>query len=93
MLADFFGVPMSTGEAVPWSSRLLQILAPVVEELQEFCRTQPANIDETGWRQERRRAWLWAVVTRAWSPSSTLLCREAARSRERGRRLPSRPEQ
>ena len=23
------------------------------------------NLDETGWRQEKRRAWLWTVVTAA----------------------------
>jgi transposase len=63
MLADLFGVPLSAGEVCALEQQTSQILAPVVEELQEFCRTQPANIDETGWRQERRRAWLWVVVT------------------------------
>jgi transposase len=63
MLGDLFGVPLSAGEVCALEQQTSQILAPVVEELQEFCRTQPANIDETGWRQERQRAWLWVVVT------------------------------
>jgi len=24
---------------------------------------QDANVDETSWRQQQRRAWLWVVVT------------------------------
>jgi transposase len=63
MLADLFGVPLSAGEVCALEQETSQILAPVVEELQAFCRTQPANIDETGWREERQRAWLWVVVT------------------------------
>jgi transposase len=63
MLADFFGIPLSAGEVCALEQQTSQVLAPVFEELQQFCRTQPANIDETGWRQERRRAWLWVVVT------------------------------
>jgi transposase len=64
MVGDLFGIPLSAGEVCALEQQTSQILAPVVEELQEFCRTQPANIDETGWREERRRAWLWVVVTK-----------------------------
>ena len=28
-------------------------------------RVRPANVDETGWKQGRSRAWLWAAVTAA----------------------------
>jgi transposase len=39
-------------------------LAPIVEEAQAAVPQAPVvNIDETGWRQEQRRAWLWTVVT------------------------------
>src|SRR5262249_34047401 len=51
------------GEVCALEQQTSEVLGPVVEELQEFCRTQPAHIDETGWRQERQRAWLWVVVT------------------------------
>jgi transposase len=63
LLGDLFGVPLSAGEVCALEQQTAAVLAPVVEELQHFCRTQPANVDETGWRQERRRAWLWVVVT------------------------------
>jgi transposase len=34
-----------------------------VAELKEYARTQPANVDETSWREERHKAWLWVSVT------------------------------
>jgi transposase len=63
MLDDFFGIPLSAGEVCALEQQTSEVLAPVVEEMQAYCRTQPANVDETGWRQERQRAWLWVVVT------------------------------
>lgn len=77
MLADLFGVPLSAGEVCALEQHTSQVLAPVVEELQHYCRTQPANVDETGWRQERQRAWLWVAVT----PLATVF--HIARSRGR----------
>jgi hypothetical protein len=39
-------------------------LAPVVEEAQaEVQQAATVNLDETGWRQERQRAWLWTLVS------------------------------
>jgi transposase len=39
-------------------------LAPVVEEVRAAVQQAAVvNMDETGWRQEQRRAWLWTVVT------------------------------
>jgi len=32
-------------------------------ELGEHIRKQPANVDETSWRERGKRAWLWVVVT------------------------------
>ena len=32
-------------------------------ELEGHVRTQPANVDETSWREAGQRAWLWVVVT------------------------------
>jgi transposase len=41
-------------------------LAPVVEEARLAVRQAVVvNMDETGWRQEQRRTWLWTVVTGA----------------------------
>jgi transposase len=39
-------------------------LAAPVEEARAFVRKQAVvHQDETGWRQDRRRAWLWVAVT------------------------------
>jgi transposase len=41
-------------------------LAPVVEQARAAVQEAAVvNMDETGWRQEQQRAWLWTVVTAA----------------------------
>ena len=34
-----------------------------VEELREYVRSQDAGADETSWRENRSKAWLWVAVT------------------------------
>jgi transposase len=63
LLEDLFGIPLSAGEVCALEQQTSSALAPVVEQLRQYCRTQPANVDETGWRQQKRRAWLWVAVT------------------------------
>ncbi len=39
-------------------------LAPVVEEARAAVQQAAVvNMDETGWRQDQQRAWLWTVMT------------------------------
>jgi transposase len=38
-------------------------LAQPMAELEEYVRTQHANVDETSWREAMHKAWLWVVVT------------------------------
>ena len=39
-------------------------LEPVYKEAHQKAQTAPrANVDETGWREGRKRAWLWVMVT------------------------------
>jgi len=39
-------------------------LSPVYEEAHQAAQKAPrANFDETGWREGRKKAWLWAMVT------------------------------
>ena len=41
-------------------------LAPIVEEARAAVQQAAVvNMDETGWRQAKQRAWLWTVVTAA----------------------------
>lgn len=41
-----------------------QALVPVYEEAHQAAQAAPqANFDETGWREGRKKAWLWVMVT------------------------------
>lgn len=40
-------------------------LEPVHAGAVAYTRTRPANVDETGWKQGRDKAWLWAAITAA----------------------------
>ena len=41
-----------------------EAVAAPVEEVHEHVRSAAsAGVDETGWREGERRAWLWAAVT------------------------------
>ena len=64
LLSDGFGVEMSVGTVGALEAATSQALAPAVEAAQEYVRGQAAqNVDETGWRETRQRAWLWTAVT------------------------------
>jgi transposase len=63
--ADVLGVPVCAGQVCASAAETAAATAAVVGELREHVRCQPANVDETGWWQKRRRGWLWAVVTRS----------------------------
>jgi transposase len=62
LAADLFGLSISLGMI----SKLEQATAAVLEcpyhELREYVRGQHAGVDETSWRENRGKAWLWVVV-------------------------------
>jgi transposase len=65
LLDDLLGLTISDGQI----SRLQRIgresLQPAYEEITADVRESAAvNIDETGWREDGRRAWLWTAVGR-----------------------------
>jgi transposase len=55
LCADLLGVPVSAGQVCALERQTAQALEPVVAELRSYVRAQPANVDETGWRQGGRR--------------------------------------
>jgi transposase len=63
-LQDLWQVRVSLGAVVRQEQAQRAALAHVVEAARAAVQ-QPAvvNVDETGWRQEQQRAWLWTVVT------------------------------
>ena len=63
LLWDGFGVEMAVGTVSHLEQTLSQALAQPVDAAVAYVRRQPVkNVDETGWRQQRRRAWLWTAI-------------------------------
>lgn len=64
LLSDCFGVDLALGSVCPLEQATSEAVAQPVEEAKAYVKAQPAaNLDETGWRQENRKAWLWTAVT------------------------------
>jgi transposase len=64
LLADLLGLSISTGMVCKTERAGAEALAAPVEAVYEHVRRAPAaGVDETGWREGRQRAWLWAAVT------------------------------
>ncbi len=65
-LTDLCGVERCVGSVSALEQAMSAALAPVVAEAQATVQAAPvANMDETGWRESRTRAWVWTVVTAA----------------------------
>ncbi len=79
--ADVFGVPVCAGQVCASEAETAAATDAVVQELRDYVRSQPANIDETSWRQDRRRAWLWIAVTQAVTVFTVSLSRAGAVAR------------
>ena len=64
LLQDLWAVRVSLGAVVRQEQVQSAALAPVVDEARAAVQQAAVvNLDETGWRQEQQRAWLWTVVT------------------------------
>jgi transposase len=64
LLQDLWAVRVSLGAVVCQEQAQSAALAPVVAEARAAVQQAAAvNMDETGWRQAKQRAWLWVVVT------------------------------
>jgi len=63
-VGDLLGVEMSVGSVASCEVATSCALAAPVEEARTYVQQQPvANADETGWREGRKKAWLWTAVT------------------------------
>lgn len=76
------GVPVSAGQVCASEAETALAADPAAQELRDYAREQPANVDETGWWQKRQRAWLWAIVTQATTVFTISLSRTASIARE-----------
>ena len=64
LAADHFGLTISTGMISKLERRSAAALAEPYHELaRSVLEAEAVNIDETGWREGRRKAWLWVTVT------------------------------
>ena len=65
-LVELFGpkAAVSLGTISNLESETCAALGPIWEEAQQAAQAAPlANFDETGWREGRKKAWLWVMVT------------------------------
>ena len=66
LCSDPLGLTISLGMTAKLERITADVLERPVAELAEQVKTVgSANIDETGWRENGRKAWLWVVVTAA----------------------------
>jgi transposase len=64
VLEDLSGVSRGLGTVANLEHATAQVLAEPVAEARASVQAQPtADLDETGWRERRQRAWLWTAVT------------------------------
>jgi transposase len=63
VMAELLGVPLSTGQVCAMEQRAAAALAPAVAELHAALPGCHVNMDETGWKESGRTAWLWVAVT------------------------------
>jgi transposase len=61
--SDVLGVPLALGEVCQVAEWVTTALEPPVQEARAYVRTQPVNGDETTWREQRQRGYLWVAVT------------------------------
>jgi transposase len=64
VLATLFGVDLGLGSVPALKQATSAALAAPVAEALAYVQAQArVNVDETGWREANRRAWLWVAVT------------------------------
>ena len=64
LTADLFGLTISTGMISKLEKQSAAALAEPYDELaRSVLEDEAVNIDETGWREDRHKAWLWVTVT------------------------------
>ena len=64
LLADGFGVAMSSGSVNELKQGVSESIAGPVAQARDHVQKQAAaNVDETGWSEGKHKAWLWTMVT------------------------------
>jgi len=64
LFCDFLGVELSLGSVANIEQQVSAALAAPVAEAREYVRLAAAvNADETSWRENKKKAWLWVAAT------------------------------
>jgi transposase len=64
LFADLLGVSISTGMVAKLQRQAGEILAdPMVKIVEAVRQAEAVHVDETGWREEGKKAWLWVGAT------------------------------
>jgi transposase len=64
LFADVFDIPVSLGVVCKHEAAVSRALEPIHAAAHTHTRGLDANVDETGWKQGRAKAWLWVAVTK-----------------------------
>ena len=63
LLADPLGLSISTGMVAKLQRQVGEVLTgPMVEIVQAVRQAEAVHVDETGWREQGKKAWLWVGV-------------------------------
>ena len=69
LLGDLLGLSTSSGMVCKAQHAVAEAVAAPVDTIAEHVRKAPGvGVDETGWKQKAKKAWLWVAVT----PRATL---------------------
>jgi len=61
---DFFQANISVGSICTLEQRTGEAISEPVEEAREYVKEQQVvHMDETGWREANKKAWLWVAAT------------------------------
>jgi transposase len=64
LMADLLGISISTGMIAKLQGQAGEVLAgPMAEITQAVRKAEAVHVDETGWREAGKKAWLWVGVT------------------------------
>lgn len=65
LLRDFFKVELCLGSVAKLEKRCSSAVAEPVEDAKVYVQQQAAcYLDETGWRENNQRAWLWVAASK-----------------------------
>lgn len=84
VLTEVCGLPLSLGSVITSCQRMSVALAPVDAAIHATVQSAPhVWVDETSWREQTRRSWLWVAV----APQATSFRIDPSRSQAARQRL------